>query len=103
MTFFSSTSTQNNLPTANTVVSTAASVIASTMLVRSVAQDFLPKNIQDYFFGGIRGIFHRFSSQFTMVIDEFNGLVGNKIYDAAHTYLGKKKSPHPLAESRLAC
>ncbi|KAK4262140.1 hypothetical protein QN277_027731 [Acacia crassicarpa] len=93
MAFFSSTSSENNLATAKTVVSTAASVIATAMLVRSVAQDFLPRDIQDYFFGGIRGIFHRFSSQFTMVIDEFDGLVGNKIYDAAHTYLGKKVSP----------
>ncbi|XP_054823349.1 AAA-ATPase At3g50940-like isoform X2 [Prosopis cineraria] len=93
MAFFSSSSAETNLATAKTFFSTAASVVATAMLVRSVARDFLPAEIQDYFFGGIRGIFHRFSSQLTIVIDEFDGLVSNRIYDAAHTYLGKKISP----------
>lgn len=93
MAFFSSTSSKNNLATAKTLVSTAASVLATAMLVRSVAQDFLPSDFQDYIFGGIRGIFHSFSSQLTMVIDEFDGLVSNQIYDAARTYLGKKITP----------
>ncbi|KAK4262141.1 hypothetical protein QN277_027732 [Acacia crassicarpa] len=82
MAFFSSSSAETN----NTLVLTAASVVAVTMLVvRSVAQD--------YVFSGVRGIFCRFSSQLTMVIDEFDGIVKNQIYDAANIYLSKKISP----------
>ncbi|KAI9089285.1 hypothetical protein K1719_029564 [Acacia pycnantha] len=92
MAFFSSSS-ETNIATAKTFVSTAASVVATAMLVRSVARDLLPWEIQVYFFGGIRGILHRFSSQLTIVIDEFDGLVSNRIYDAAHTYLSKLISP----------
>ncbi|XP_028774645.1 AAA-ATPase At3g50940 [Neltuma alba] len=93
MAFFFSSSAETSLATAKTFVSTAASIVATAMLVRSVARDLLPWEIQDYFFGSIRGIFHRFSNQLTIVIDEFDGLVGNQIYDAAHIYLGKKISP----------
>lgn len=93
MASFFSTSSENNPSTAKTLVTTAASVVATAMLVRSVAQDFLPRDIQDHFFGGIRGFFRCFSSQLTMVIDEFDGLDANRIYDAAHTYLAKKISP----------
>lgn len=89
----SSSSAESNLATVKTVVSAAASVAATAMLVRSVAQDFLPGDIQDYLFSGIRSVFHRFSSELTMVIDEFDGLVNNQVYDAAQTYLGKKIFP----------
>ncbi|KAF5463099.1 hypothetical protein F2P56_019042 [Juglans regia] len=89
-----SSSAESKLATAKTVLSAAASVAATVMLARSIAQDFLPYEIQDYFFSGIRGFFSRFSSQVTMVIDEFDGLVNNQIYEAAEIYLGTKISPN---------
>ncbi|KAG5614259.1 hypothetical protein H5410_014083 [Solanum commersonii] len=42
----------------------------------------------------IINIFTKFLNQLMMVIDEFNGLVNNEIYEAAETYLGKKLSPN---------
>ncbi|WMV18106.1 hypothetical protein MTR67_011491 [Solanum verrucosum] len=39
-------------------------------------------------------MFTKFSKQLTMVIDEFDGLVNNKIYEAAAIYLANKLSPH---------
>ncbi|XP_020532380.1 protein HYPER-SENSITIVITY-RELATED 4 isoform X2 [Jatropha curcas] len=88
-----SSSTETNLATAKTVLSTAASVAATFMLARSVAQDILPHEFHYYFFSNVRKFFNRFSPQITMVIDEFDGFVHNQMYEAAETYLGSKISP----------
>ncbi|EXC35431.1 putative mitochondrial chaperone bcs1 [Morus notabilis] len=82
-----------NLATAKTVLTTAASVAATAMVARSIVQDYLPYEFQELLFSGIRKLFSRFSSQMTMVIEEFDGLVNNQIYEAAETYLGGKISP----------
>ncbi|XP_002521536.2 AAA-ATPase At3g50940 [Ricinus communis] len=84
---------ETNLATAKTVLSTAASVAATVMLARSVAQDILPYEFHDYFLFNIRKILGRFSSQITMVVDEFDGFVHNQIYEAAETYLASNISP----------
>ncbi|XP_028788460.1 protein HYPER-SENSITIVITY-RELATED 4-like [Neltuma alba] len=91
--FFPSSSVETNLATTKTFVSTVASVATTIVLIRSVARDLLPGEIVDCFFDGVRGFFRRFSSQLTIVIDEFEGLISNQIYDAAVTYVGKKISP----------
>lgn len=98
----SSSSAESNLATAKTVLSAVASVAATAMLARSIVQDFLPHEVQDYFFSGIRSFFTRFSNQLTMVIDEFDGLVSNQIYESAEIYLGSKVSPstHRLKVSK---
>lgn len=88
-----SSSTETKLATAKIVLSTAASVAATAMLARSIAQDFMPHEFQAYFFYKIRNFFGRFSSQLTMVVDEFDGYTYNEIYGAAETYLGSKISP----------
>lgn len=88
-----SSSGESRIANARTIVSAAASFAATVMLVRSVAQEFLPYEIKDYVFFGIRKLFNRFSSTLTVVIDEFNGLVYNQVYEAAEIYLGSKISP----------
>ncbi|KAK7250895.1 hypothetical protein RIF29_33652 [Crotalaria pallida] len=89
----SSSSTESHIATAKTILSTAASVAATVMVARSLVNDFLPSEIHDFISTGTRRLFSRFSSQLTMVIDEFDGLVNNQIYEAAETYLGTKVSP----------
>jgi chaperone BCS1 len=89
-----SSSAETKLATAKTVLSAVASVAATAMLARSIVQDFLPHEIHDYLFSGVRSFFNRFSSQLTMIIDEFDGLVSNQIYEAAEIYLGSKISPN---------
>ncbi|KAF5454436.1 hypothetical protein F2P56_024102 [Juglans regia] len=84
----------SKMAAAKTVLSAAGSLAATAMVVRSIARDFLPHEIRAYFFSGIRSFFNRFSSQLTMVIDEFDGLVYNQIYLAAEIYLGSKVSPN---------
>ncbi|KAE8010532.1 hypothetical protein FH972_006898 [Carpinus fangiana] len=89
-----SSSAETKLATAKTVLSAAASVAATAMLARSIVRDFLPHEIHDYLFSGVRSFFNRFSSQLTMIIDEFDGLVSNQIYEAAEIYLGSRISPN---------
>ncbi|KAJ4970208.1 hypothetical protein NE237_003307 [Protea cynaroides] len=83
-----------NMPSAKAVLSTAASLAASMMLVRSIVQDFLPHEVHDFVFSGFRKFIHRFSSQQTLVIEEFDELTNNQVYEAAEIYLGNKISPN---------
>lgn len=83
-----------DMPSAKTVVSTAASVAASAMVVRSIANDLLPRDLQYYLLHSIRSIFKTFSSEVIIIIEEHDGLAGNQIYKAAELYLGKKISPN---------
>ncbi|KAJ4972304.1 hypothetical protein NE237_005403 [Protea cynaroides] len=80
------------MPSAKTVLSTAASLAASMMLVRTIVHDFLPHEVQDFIFSGFRKVLNRFSSQQTIVIEEFDELTNNQVYVAAEIYLGNKIS-----------
>ncbi|XP_042484254.1 AAA-ATPase At3g50940-like [Macadamia integrifolia] len=88
------TTSSTNVPSAKAILSTAASVAASVMLVRTIVQDFLPHELQDYVFSGLRKFFNQFSSQLTIVIEEFDELTNNQVYEAAEIYLGNKISPN---------
>lgn len=85
--------TESRIANAKTLVSAAASVAATVMLVRSISQELLPYEIKDYVFFSIRKFFNRFSTTLTVVVDEFNGLVYNQVYEAAEIYLSSKISP----------
>lgn len=90
----SSSSAESKMALAKTVLSTVGSVAATAMLVRTIAQDYIPRELHDYLFYGLKNMFTMFSNQRTMVIDEFDGLVNNEIYEAAEIYLGNKLSPN---------
>lgn len=83
---------ESHLATVKTILSTAGSIAATVVVVRGVAQEFLPHEFQDYILSGVRNIFSRFSNEVTMVVEEFDGLDNNELYDAAETYLGSKIS-----------
>ena len=74
------------------LLSTAASIAASAVLIRSIANDFLPHELITFFHSGIHSISRQFSSQFTIVIEEFKGLLKNEVYEAVEMYLGNKAS-----------
>lgn len=89
----STSSSESNLATAKAVLSAAASVTATVMVARSITQDLLPEDLRYYFSSALQGFLARFSSQLTLVIEEYDGLVSNQIYDAAQIYLSAKISP----------
>ncbi|GLT82774.1 hypothetical protein SLE2022_011160 [Rubroshorea leprosula] len=86
-------SSESRMATAKAIVSAVASVAATLMVARSIANDFLPHELRSYFFFNTSRFFSRFSSTVTMVIEEYDGLVYNQIYEAAKIYLGTKISP----------
>ncbi|PHT41338.1 hypothetical protein CQW23_20192 [Capsicum baccatum] len=90
----SSSLAESKMALAKTVLSTVGSVAATAMLVRTIAHDYIPRELHDYLFYGLKNMFTRFSNQLTMVIDEFDGLVNNEIYEAAEIFLGNKLSPN---------
>ncbi|KAM7475027.1 hypothetical protein LguiB_022270 [Lonicera macranthoides] len=84
----------SNIPSAKTLVTTAASIAASAMLVRSMTRDLVPHELRHYFFFKIQSFVKSFSPDVVLIIEEFNGLVPNQIYKAAEFYLGFKISPN---------
>ncbi|CAK7342422.1 unnamed protein product [Dovyalis caffra] len=63
------------------------------MLIRSITNDLLPHEIRDYFFFTIQTFSRRFSSQLTILIEEFKGPSANQVFEAVNIYLATKTSP----------
>ncbi|XP_042392931.1 AAA-ATPase At3g50940-like [Zingiber officinale] len=76
------------MATTKTVFSTAVSIAASAVLVRTIANDLIPDELRDYLSTSFAALFARFSSVITIVVDEFDGFVSNKMFKAAEIYVG---------------
>nr|DAD19876.1 TPA_asm: hypothetical protein HUJ06_021339 [Nelumbo nucifera] len=74
------------------MLSAYASLTASTMLIRLVANEFIPHQIQDYIFSGLRYLFSPRPSQLMLIFEEFSGITRNQVYEAAELY----HEDHPL-------
>ncbi|OMO75215.1 hypothetical protein COLO4_26257 [Corchorus olitorius] len=79
-------------PSYETMLSAAASLTASAILLRTVANDLIPETIKDYFFSRLEKISSSLSSQLTVVIEDSDGLTSNQMFHAANLYLGEKLS-----------
>ncbi|GAB2282768.1 hypothetical protein Dimus_017307 [Dionaea muscipula] len=84
---------ESKIATAKTVLTAVGSVAATVVLARSLARDLIPEEIQDFFYSGTRSFLSRYSSEFTMIIEEYAGLESNKLFEAAELYLGARNSP----------
>ncbi|KAA8545996.1 hypothetical protein F0562_020553 [Nyssa sinensis] len=81
------------IPSTKTVISTAASIAATAMLVRSVAKDFIPHEFRHFFLLKLRDLLSTFSNELTVVIDEFDGLNLNELFKAAEAFMGTIITP----------
>ncbi|XP_073311165.1 AAA-ATPase At3g50940-like [Primulina huaijiensis] len=81
------------LPSIKTLVSTAASVAATAMLIRSVTKDVVPPELSQYIFTKFHNFFATFSNDMTITIEEFDGIARNQLFTDAEIYLGTKISP----------
>ncbi|XP_059653789.1 AAA-ATPase At3g50940-like [Cornus florida] len=81
------------MPSAKSVISAAASIAATAVVVRSVARDFLPYEFQHFLLIKFRHFLTTFSNQLTIVIDEFDGLNSNQLFRASELYLGTIITP----------
>lgn len=87
-----SSSETTTVPSIRTILSVAASLTASVVLLRSVADNLIPDAAREFFLTRLRKISSRFSSELTVVLDEFDGYAGNEMFVAASVYLGNKLS-----------
>ncbi|XP_010276828.1 PREDICTED: AAA-ATPase At2g18193-like [Nelumbo nucifera] len=85
----------SNLPSASTMFSTYASLATSTMLIRSMVNDFIPHQLQSYILSALRSLFApRQASQLTLIVEEyFSGMNRNQVYEAAEMYVSAIVSP----------
>ncbi|KAL2490689.1 cytochrome BC1 synthesis [Abeliophyllum distichum] len=81
------------IPSTKTVISTAASVAATAMLVRSFTKDFVPPELRQYIFTKFHYFVATFTNEITLVIDEYEGLNKNQLFYAAEIYLGTISNP----------
>ncbi|KAM7255334.1 hypothetical protein ACFE04_020575 [Oxalis oulophora] len=86
-------STRMEMPSAKALVSTAASLAASAMVIRTISRELLPPELRTLTITFIRNILKYFSSEVQLLIEENDGLGGNQIYKAAEIYLATKLSP----------
>ncbi|GFP82014.1 probable mitochondrial chaperone bcs1 [Phtheirospermum japonicum] len=83
------------------IFSAYASMAASMMLFRSIANDVIPDPIKSFFYNSfgpfikhlIDKFFTKKPTHITLVVDEQNGMLRNQIYDAAEIYLRTKINP----------
>ncbi|KAK7272579.1 hypothetical protein RJT34_29272 [Clitoria ternatea] len=72
------------------LLSAVASVAASAMLIRTITNEFIPQEFVDFFQSGLHNLSSQFSTQLTVVIEEFRGKSKNQVFEAAEAYLGTK-------------
>ncbi|KAM0974998.1 hypothetical protein ACFX2C_018093 [Malus domestica] len=80
------------MPSPSSLFSAYASMVASMMLFRSMANELIPHPVRGYLLSTIRYIFKTHSPQLTLVIEESNGISRNQVYEAAEIYLCTKIS-----------
>lgn len=75
------------------MLSAAASLAASAMLIRGIVDDLLPERVHIYFSTVFHNLSRYISNQLTVLIDEFQGLSRNKLFVAADAYLSTRMTP----------
>ncbi|KAL2906638.1 Protein HYPER-SENSITIVITY-RELATED 4 [Bienertia sinuspersici] len=85
----------NQIRTAKSVLSAIGSVAATAVVARSVINDFIPREIRHSLFSTFHSIVaSKLSSEIVMVIEEFDGLNINHIFEAAELLEPVQKPPH---------
>ncbi|XP_050383827.1 AAA-ATPase At2g18193-like [Argentina anserina] len=79
--------------TASTLFSAYASFAASMMLLRSITDQLIPRQLRSYIYSFFSHFFTSPSSNLTLIVEEYCGMTRNQVYDAAEVYLTTKISP----------
>ncbi|KAK2660572.1 hypothetical protein Ddye_007105 [Dipteronia dyeriana] len=80
------------LPSYENALKLAGAIVSSAVVLRTVSDTLVPDSVTDYLRTRIRKISNRLSNQATVVIEEFDELNPNQIFEAANVYLGSKLS-----------
>ncbi|XP_014521184.1 AAA-ATPase At5g17760 isoform X1 [Vigna radiata var. radiata] len=82
-----------DMPSPSSIFSAYASMTASIMLLRSMANELIPHPIRGYLFNTFRYLIRPRSPTLTLIIEESTGIARNQVYDAAEAYLSTRVSP----------
>ncbi|XP_029127617.1 AAA-ATPase At5g17760-like [Cajanus cajan] len=82
-----------DMPSPSSIFSAYASMTASIMLLRSMANELIPQPLRGYLLNAIQYLIKPRSSTLTLVIEESTGISRNQVYDAAEAYLSTRVSP----------
>ncbi|MFS7953526.1 putative AAA-type ATPase domain-containing protein [Helianthus anomalus] len=74
------------------VVTTIGSVAAVVMVAHTIFIHYYPPKVRDHLYSGLRDFLDKFSTDMTMVIEEFFGFGQNEHYTVAQTYLSARIS-----------
>ncbi|PWA44402.1 AAA+ ATPase domain-containing protein [Artemisia annua] len=85
-----SSKTKSKLPIAQTFISTIGSIVATAMLVCSVARGYLPPEVQGYLYLSFLNLINKFSTHLTVIIYESESFMTNQVYNAAELYLSAR-------------
>ncbi|XP_060195009.1 AAA-ATPase At5g17760-like [Lycium barbarum] len=83
----------SGMPSASSIFQAYASMSASITLFKTMLNQMVPHQVQQYIVFKIRSYFRPNSSDVTLVIDERDGMGINEVYNAAETYLSTRISP----------
>ncbi|CAI8616964.1 unnamed protein product [Vicia faba] len=83
------------LPSIQTVVSTATSLAATAMFFHSLLHNYLPEELYYYFRFKLSQLTTSLSNEFTTVIDEYETLSYNKLFQSAELFLHPDIAQHP--------
>ncbi|OWM83865.1 hypothetical protein CDL15_Pgr004296 [Punica granatum] len=83
----SSSSLPFQMPSTKAVYSAAATAAAAAMIVRSAIKVYMPPELRSYLYSKLQQLLGSLSSQFTIVIEDFDGMNPNELFRAAELYL----------------
>ncbi|OAY37220.1 AAA-ATPase At3g50940 [Manihot esculenta] len=69
------------------IISAAASAAATAMLLLSIAKEFIPNELRQYVYFKFTTLLDSFSSELTLVIEEYDKLNHNHLFTASELYL----------------
>ncbi|XP_010245232.1 PREDICTED: AAA-ATPase At3g50940-like [Nelumbo nucifera] len=81
------------MPSMTTLFSGYASLATAFLLIQSLINQFIPHHLRGYLFSSLGYLLRLWSAQFTLVIEEFNGITANEVYEASEMYLRTRISP----------
>ncbi|KAK8716765.1 hypothetical protein V6N13_044066 [Hibiscus sabdariffa] len=80
-------------PSATSAFTTYASISASLMLFRSIVNDLIPYPLRRHIWSVLSYLFSFCSDKQTIVIEQYDGIKPNHVYNASEVYLSTKVSP----------
>ncbi|KAG2729509.1 hypothetical protein I3760_01G253600 [Carya illinoinensis] len=83
-----------DIPSPSSLFLAYASMAASMMLVRSMANEIIPQPVRGFLLSTLRYYFKPHSPRLTLVIEENCGMSRNQVYDAIEVYLCTKIRPN---------